>query len=677
MRYVDGQKKGNKTRGLKRGKASAANTGTDRKNSTGLEGMAATTVNEKDGSFSMSTTQNYNINKKQSWIFDRGATYTMTYDLSDFATLTKPTKSYIHTANGEKKNVRNGGTIEISPTLKLSNCLYVPALSHKLLSISHVTKELNCSVIMQPTFCILQDIRTGAIIGRGTERQGLYYVDELTTSGTVMLAHGTSEREAWLWHRRLGHPSGSYLHTLFPKLFPLNKPISCETCILAKSHRQTFKPSNTRVKVPFSLIHSDVWGPAPVIGGQSFRYYVIFVDDCTRMTWIYFLKNKAEVYDRFTAFYAMIQTQFQKSIQVVRSDNGGEYMNSQMNLFFQSKGIVHQTTCPHTPEQNGVAERKNRLLLEMTRALIIESNAPNFFWPEALATATYLINRLPTKILKMKTPLETLSEYHTLPQVLTLEPKVFGCTVFAHIPKSYRDKLDPCAEKCVFVGYGVNQKGYRCYNPKTRHMITTMNCDFLETKYFYSSQHSGQGERECIDTLSWLSYGTHEGGRNHSTQNESPFSTQPEDPNVSDAQEAPNLIPEVSNTHSSPMSEPIETTNNTSGQGESIQEQEMFATQNDTNVEQNEHMEEQVNFPTQEDTSGRYVLPPRANRGVPPKRYSPEKVSRGSRYPIANIAKGNLSEEAKAFALSIITPLFEKLWREEKLSSSAKRITSY
>ncbi|GJX99648.1 putative ribonuclease H-like domain-containing protein [Tanacetum coccineum] len=170
--WNDGHKKGNKNRGLERGKASAANTGTDRKNSTGLGGMAATTVNEEDGSFSMSTTQNYNINQKQSWIFDCGATYTMTYDLSDFATSTKPTKSYIHTENGEKMNVRNGGTIEISPTLKLSNCLYVPALSHKLLSIT--------------------------IIGRGTERQGLYYVDELTTSGTVMLAHGTSEREAWL-----------------------------------------------------------------------------------------------------------------------------------------------------------------------------------------------------------------------------------------------------------------------------------------------------------------------------------------------------------------------------------------------------------------------------------------------------------------------------------------------
>nr|GFA81936.1 putative reverse transcriptase, RNA-dependent DNA polymerase [Tanacetum cinerariifolium] len=213
---------------------------------------------------------------------------------------------------------------------------------------------------------ILEDIRTGWIIGQGTERDGLYYVDEVVQSSTMMLAHETTEREAWLWNRRLGYPS------------------------------------------------------------------------------------------------------FQKSVQIFRSDNGGEYVNSQMKLFFQSKGIVHQTTCPHTTEQNGVVERKNRLLLKMTRALIIESHVPKSFWPEALATATYLINRLPTKILKMKTPLETLSEYTTIPQPLTLQPKVFGCTVFAHIPKSYRDKLDPCAEKCVFVGY----------------------------EYYYSPQYSGQGEEQ-------------------------------------------------------------------------------------------------------------------------------------------------------------------------------------
>ena len=85
-----------------------------------------------------------------------------------------------------------------------------------------------------------------------------------------MLAHGTTDREAWLWHRRLGHPSVGYLHILFPKLFPFNKTLNCETCVLAKSHRHTYKFNNTKVDSPFLLIDSDVWGPAEVVGGQNF-----------------------------------------------------------------------------------------------------------------------------------------------------------------------------------------------------------------------------------------------------------------------------------------------------------------------------------------------------------------------------------------------------------------------
>ncbi|KAJ9566582.1 LOW QUALITY PROTEIN: hypothetical protein OSB04_002548 [Centaurea solstitialis] len=489
------------------------------------------------------------IIREKSWILDCGATDTMTHDLSDFATTTKPIKAYIQTANGEKTNVRTGGTIEISPTLKLSHCLYVTALLHKLLSVSHVTKELNCSVLMQPPF----DIRTGAIIGRGTERQGLYYVDEVTLNGTVMLSHGTMEREAWLWHRRLGHPSTGYLHT------------HCETCVLAKSHRKTFKPNNTRVDSPFLLTHSDVWGPTPVLGGQNYRYFVTFIDDCTRMTWVYLLKNKSEVVNRFTAFYAMILTQFQKQIQVFR---------------YNSPNLL-----PHTPEQNGFAEQKNRIILEITRALLTESRVPKFLWPEALVTAVYLINRLPTRTLK--------------------------------------SKLDPCAEKCVFVGYGVNQKGYRCYNPKSGHMFTTMNCDFLETEYYYTSHHSGEKE---YDTLSWLRTTSYEKENNHSPQNE--------DSHISAPQEiAPNLIFEVSNTHSSP----VEPTNNVSGQSENIQDHEECLVRE--GEEEQEIIEEP---PTQEDVSEKYVLPPRGNRGVPPKRY-----------PTANIVRGNLASQAKAFVSSL------------------------
>ncbi|KAJ0927704.1 putative RNA-directed DNA polymerase [Helianthus annuus] len=482
------------------------------------------------------------------------------------------------------------------------------------------------------------DIRTGAIIGRGTERQGLYYVEEVTQHGTVMLAHGSMDREAWLWHRRLGHPSIGYLHLLFPKLFPYNKPLNCETCVLAKSHRHTYKPNNTRVDLPFSLIHSDVWGPAEVIGGQNFRFFVLFIDDCTRMTWIYFLKNKSEVFDKFTMFYTMIQTQFKTNIQILRSDNGGEFINDSMKRFCQTKGIIHQTSCPHTPEQNGVVERKNRILLEITRALLIESRVPKSFWPEALATATYLINRLPTKALDLKTPLQTLSEFTKLPPALTLEPRIFGCSAFVHIPKVDRSKLGPCAEKCVFVGYGINQKGYRCYSPKRRHMYTTMDCDFLETEFFYTSQHSSQGETE-YDTLSWLKWVPSSEEVNHSTQDESLASHQSGGSTISAAnQNPPSLITEVTN---SPTHEDV--------QNIESQENQFCDISYNHEIPIEQTVQEGQGEQTQEETAERYVLPPRANRGVPPKRYSPEKQTRSSRYPMESIAEGNLSREAKAF----------------------------
>ncbi|KAI3821226.1 hypothetical protein L1987_08787 [Smallanthus sonchifolius] len=188
----------------------------------------------------------------------------------------------------------------------------------------------------------------------------------------------------------------------------------------------------------------------------------------------------------------------------------------------EEKRIIHQTSCAHTPEQNGVSERKNRFLLEITRALIIESKVPKKIWPEALVTTTYLVNRLPTRALDLKTPLQTLSKFHKPPSTLTLEPRVFGCSVFVHLPKIERSKPDPCAEKCVFIGYGINQQGYRCYSPKKHHMFTTMNCDFLETEYFYNDQHTGQGENEYNDTASWLKWMPSSEEVNHSTETGSP-----------------------------------------------------------------------------------------------------------------------------------------------------------
>ena len=127
---------------------------------------------------------------------------------------------------------------------------------------------------------------------------------------------------------------------------------------------------------------------------------------------MYFLKHKFEVFDAFVKFYNMI---VKTKPQILRSDNGGEYINQHMENFFTTYGLVHQTSCPHTPQQNGVAERKNRTLLEISGALMFEAHVPSHFWPKAIASATYLTNRLPSKTLMFKTSLETLHDHTTFP----------------------------------------------------------------------------------------------------------------------------------------------------------------------------------------------------------------------------------------------------------------------
>ena len=176
----------------------------------------------------------------------------MTHDPHDFNNLSTLVKTHIETTSGELVAVQGEGSIIFSKQLKLENCLYVPALSSKLLSISQVTKELNCVVLMFPTFCFLLDMLTKEIIVHGTERGGLYYIDEVAQKGHAMLTHEMVTRQLWLWHRRLGHPSFGYLKILFPSLFTSNtEPIKCETCIRAKNHRVTFPPNNIRVNLLF------------------------------------------------------------------------------------------------------------------------------------------------------------------------------------------------------------------------------------------------------------------------------------------------------------------------------------------------------------------------------------------------------------------------------------------
>jgi transposase InsO family protein len=113
------------------------------------------------------------------------------------------------------------------------------------------------------------------------------------------------------------------------------------------------------------IIYSDVWGVAPVVSHAHYKYFVTFIDDFSCFTWVYFLRAKGEVFSVFKCFLALLETQFSARIKVLRSDSGGEYMSNEFHAFFQSKGIISQRSCPSTPQQNSVTERKNHHLLDV------------------------------------------------------------------------------------------------------------------------------------------------------------------------------------------------------------------------------------------------------------------------------------------------------------------------
>ena len=155
------------------------------------------------------------------WIIDSGATDHMTFDPSDFSHSTPPRRTCISNANGVAYPVTGAGTVSLSSSLSLSHTLLVPTLSNKLMFVSQITEELNCVVLMYSTFCLLQDVLSKKIIGRGTKRGGLYYLDDISKGAAYHVHHqlNSKERETWLWHRRLGHLSFGYLRHLFPTLF--------------------------------------------------------------------------------------------------------------------------------------------------------------------------------------------------------------------------------------------------------------------------------------------------------------------------------------------------------------------------------------------------------------------------------------------------------------------------
>jgi hypothetical protein len=226
--------------------------------------------------------------------------------------------------------------------------------------------------------------------------------------------------------------------------------------------KKPFPSSNNRSKEILDLIHSDVCSPMPTksLGGSS--YYVIFIDDYSRNTWLFLLKIKDEVFNKFQEFKEEIKNLTNKNIKMLRTDNGGEYTSKEFVAFCKSTGIRRELTVPHNPQQNGVAERKNRSIEETVRALLNDQGFSIFLWGEEAMKIIYVQNRSPHCILKNMTPEEVFSGKK--PNLENL--RIFGCLVYSHIPKDKRNKLEPSGKKGIFVGYSDSSKAYRIYIPE-------------------------------------------------------------------------------------------------------------------------------------------------------------------------------------------------------------------
>ena len=213
----------------------------------------------------------------------------------------------------------------------------------------------------------------------------------------------------------------------------------------------------------------------------GYEYFVTFIDDYSKYGYIYLLRCKFECFDKFKEFKAEIEKRHGIYIKSLRSDRGGEYLSNDFISYLSEQGITSQMSAPRTPQQNGVAERRNRTLLEMVRSMMSYSDLPHSFWGYAIETANYILNLVPSKFVPL-TPIELWTGHK--PSLRHI--RVWGCP--AHVLKGKVEKLEPKTEVCVFIGYPKGTKGGMFYNPKEKNVIVTTNAKFLET--IFLTNHS-------------------------------------------------------------------------------------------------------------------------------------------------------------------------------------------
>ncbi|GKB64398.1 retrovirus-related pol polyprotein from transposon TNT 1-94 [Tanacetum coccineum] len=382
-------------------------------------------------------------------------------------------------SNTKSKIIDKGTTTH--KYLTIHDVSHVENLSFNLLSVSQICDK-KCKVLFSETNSEI--IKDGITIGKGIRKHGLYIM-KMGNSPKDALCLTSIDDTSTLWHRRLGHANMRLIQSLSSKELVRNLPKLkfekhfCDACNVRKQVHESHKAKNmVSTSKCLELLHMDLFGPSAV---QSYRgnfYTLVNVKDYSRYTWTRFLKHKNEAFDHFEILSKKIQVQKGCPIISIRTDHGREFDNEvQFGAFCDANGITHNFSAPRTPQSNGVVERKNRTLQEMSRTMLNEQSIPQKFWCNAVDTSTYILNRILIRPFLGKTPYELFKGRKPNLEYF----KVFGSKCFILNTKDYLTKFDPKATEGIFLGYSPNSKAYIVLNKETMKVEESLNIKFDES----------------------------------------------------------------------------------------------------------------------------------------------------------------------------------------------------